>query len=85
MPFLGRNIGDLALCVKRISTVERYGVFISRLNSGATKHVETGIPPLYEHGNRVFGDLVSGKKHLKNVMSNQGKWLKKLKKRDRLK
>ena len=85
MPFLGRNIGDLALCVKRASTVERYSAFISRLNSGATKHVETGMPPLYELGNQVFGDLDFGKKHLKNVMPNQGQWRKKLNKRDRLK
>ena len=55
--FWGPNIGDLALCVKQNSTEERYGAFISRLNFGATKHVETGMPPLHEHVNQVFGDL----------------------------
>jgi hypothetical protein len=43
------------------------------------------MPPLHEHVNQVFGDLDFGKKHLKNVMPNQGQWRKKLNKRDRLK
>ena len=52
---------------------------------GATKYVDTEMPPLYGHVNQAFGGLAFGKKNFKYVSPNEGQWRKKPKRRGRLK